>query len=283
METIKLKHFCAVVETGSLTKAATLMGITHPGIHKSLKSLEFELGIELTFPDGRGIGITSDGISLYEKAKEIVTRVDQLHESIRQQNNNVIRLGLCELFNFTLPSCIVKTNNNTNENYSFHERCPGEIEPQVASNKLDFGVTTHPLAHTGIVHTKIGNVDFSLFGLRELRDKNVESLHFIIPNSFYEDKERDHWSNDLLVRKNIIKTNMLSIGLELARDGHGVIFTSDFLINNTNKNQTPKRKLFQIQQNLKKSIPVYLVSTPGKKMEHIKQFLISTLKNHINN
>ena len=55
METNRLKHFCVVVETASLTKAADLLGITHGGLHKSLRVLEGDLGFALTVGKGRGI------------------------------------------------------------------------------------------------------------------------------------------------------------------------------------------------------------------------------------
>ncbi|MBL7546005.1 MAG: LysR family transcriptional regulator [Bdellovibrionaceae bacterium] len=52
METDRIRHFCTVYETESLTRAAELLGITHGGLHKSLKTLEADLGVKLTIPHG---------------------------------------------------------------------------------------------------------------------------------------------------------------------------------------------------------------------------------------
>lgn len=44
MDTKRLRQFCAIAETGSLTKAAELLHITHSGFSKSMKLLQDDLG-----------------------------------------------------------------------------------------------------------------------------------------------------------------------------------------------------------------------------------------------
>ena len=55
METNRLRQFCTVVETGSFRKAADILGISHSGLFKSIKTLEEEVGFVLFLPSGRGI------------------------------------------------------------------------------------------------------------------------------------------------------------------------------------------------------------------------------------
>ncbi len=65
MDTNRLRQFCAIAETGSMTKASRLLHITHSGLSKSMKLLQEELGLELLRPCGRGIMLTEHGKLIY--------------------------------------------------------------------------------------------------------------------------------------------------------------------------------------------------------------------------
>ena len=72
METHRLRYFCAIAETGSLTKASEILGISHSGLSKAVSVLEMETHLKLFRPLGRGLEITSDGKWLYQKAQQIL-------------------------------------------------------------------------------------------------------------------------------------------------------------------------------------------------------------------
>ncbi len=62
MDTDKLKHLKVLIETKNIRKAAEILNMSHPGLSKSIKSLETELGVELITKDGRGIRLTDEGL-----------------------------------------------------------------------------------------------------------------------------------------------------------------------------------------------------------------------------
>src|SRR4051812_12188316 len=98
METHRLKQFCTVVETGNLRKAATLLGISHSGLFKSLKTLEQELGFALFFPSGRGIVVSDEGMRLYERTGAFFQGLDQLLGKASTKDLNRVRVGSFEVF-----------------------------------------------------------------------------------------------------------------------------------------------------------------------------------------
>jgi LysR family transcriptional regulator, glycine cleavage system transcriptional activator len=59
-----LRAFCAVAETGSFSKAAGQLNVTHAAVSQQIKLLETHLGLQLIIRDGRRISLTEWGNSL---------------------------------------------------------------------------------------------------------------------------------------------------------------------------------------------------------------------------
>lgn len=64
MEIKLLRYFRAVVETGSLTKATSLLHITPGALSKSVHKLEDESGKTLFSRAGRSLALTEQGQAL---------------------------------------------------------------------------------------------------------------------------------------------------------------------------------------------------------------------------
>lgn len=275
MDTLKLRHFCALVESGSLSRAAQVCGISHPGIHKSLKALEQELQITLTRPEGRGIIVTQEGFALYEKAKQILRSVEELHAQARAPSSAHIRIGLAEVFCFDIPTDLLKQDKLKHLRISFHERCPGDIETQVAMGKIDFGFTTHPIAAPGLDHIELGQIEFGLFSIKS--KLNLDQLTYIVPNSLFNERPRDHWPEELIPRVNTIGANMLSIALELVRTGHGAVYIPKFLA----KLRPYKLVEIKVPEKFNNKVPCWFVrriNLPETEVEHvIKKTITQTI------
>ena len=98
METNRIKQFCTLVEIGSLTKTANLLGITHGGLHKSLRILENELGFALTISKGRGIEITERGREFYPSALEILRTIEKSLQKDSKPESAEYKIGSLEIF-----------------------------------------------------------------------------------------------------------------------------------------------------------------------------------------
>ncbi len=72
MEFRQLKHFVAIVETGSISAAARHLYLAQPAISASIKKLESELKMPLLHRRERGVSLTEAGQKFLQHAKQIL-------------------------------------------------------------------------------------------------------------------------------------------------------------------------------------------------------------------
>jgi DNA-binding transcriptional LysR family regulator len=152
MDTNRLRQFCIIAETGSLTKAAELLHITHSGLSKAMKLLQEELNCTLLRPAGRGLALTDDGIRTYQQAKEFLAQEELLFKSEPLTQQKSLKIGTVEIF--LLPICQqLKTESLTNTPMTLLDLNPGQIEQLVESRELDYGITyaPHPMENVEII------------------------------------------------------------------------------------------------------------------------------------
>ncbi len=77
----KLGHFLEVARARNLSEAARTIGISQPALTTSIQKLEQEMGFEL-FDRERGFELTVMGGELLERAKDILSRIDEMERQI---------------------------------------------------------------------------------------------------------------------------------------------------------------------------------------------------------
>lgn len=77
-----LKYFLTVAREESITKAAEVLHITQPTLSRQLTQLEEELGIKLFTRGTRKIVLTSEGVLLCRRAREIADLVDKTEREL---------------------------------------------------------------------------------------------------------------------------------------------------------------------------------------------------------
>lgn len=83
VEARQLAHFLAVVDHGSVTRAAEALYISQPSLSQALRSLEKRLGVRLFRRTGRGVVPTEEGLALVDPARRILATVDDCRSSLR--------------------------------------------------------------------------------------------------------------------------------------------------------------------------------------------------------
>lgn len=68
----QLRYFLAVVEHGSVTRAAEVLFVAQPALSQSLRGLESELGVELFRRVPRGMELTDAGVALLGPARQVM-------------------------------------------------------------------------------------------------------------------------------------------------------------------------------------------------------------------
>jgi DNA-binding transcriptional LysR family regulator len=78
----KLAVFCRVVELESITKAAKEMYLSQPVITAHVRTLQDRLGVQLLYRDGHAMRPTEEGKLIYDWAKDVLTRSQELARRI---------------------------------------------------------------------------------------------------------------------------------------------------------------------------------------------------------
>jgi LysR family glycine cleavage system transcriptional activator len=82
-----LRALEAVARTGSLTKAAEAMHVTHGAISHQLKGLEDDLGVRLIERAGRGIRLTDEGERFAGRVRAALADIAEAVREITEHNN----------------------------------------------------------------------------------------------------------------------------------------------------------------------------------------------------
>lgn len=79
----QLRHFCAIVTEGQISRAAQTLHISQPTLSLSLKELEDQLGYTLINRSGGKWQVTEQGQMFYQEARRILAQLDELGEKMR--------------------------------------------------------------------------------------------------------------------------------------------------------------------------------------------------------
>ncbi len=83
MELEQLRIFVAVAESGSFTRGAKRLYISHSTTSRAVAALEEELGLRLLERDNHVLGLTGAGERLLPEAREILKAVDGLRDKLQ--------------------------------------------------------------------------------------------------------------------------------------------------------------------------------------------------------
>jgi len=96
MEIHQLRYFCAVVRTGSFTKAADQEGVTQPSLSQQIQRLEQSVGSPLFIRLGRSVKLTRAGEVFHPHAMEILSSSKKAAAQVRQLEQGIrgpLRVG----------------------------------------------------------------------------------------------------------------------------------------------------------------------------------------------
>lgn len=267
METNRLRQFCTVVETGSLSGAADLLGITHSGLHKSLRVLEAELGFTLTVGKGRGIEITERGRQFYSSAIEILKTIEKACRNDSTPDSAEYRIGSLEIFLKLLPKQLLANPAFSHRPICFQEMAPGEIESAVQKRILDVGVTYIPVPTEGVEYLRIGKFRMGVFCAQaSMASQPLGEIPFVVPSASLNSNpldvlNNDGWKEGLFLRKVAYKASSLATAIDIVRMGKAAVFMPTFLKNSF------EVRLYEKECPVRKDIREAFLVLPSNKTE----------------
>ncbi|MGE7824074.1 LysR family transcriptional regulator [Paenibacillus sp. NPDC093718] len=149
----KFKVLLKVVELGSLTQAAEVMGFTQSGVSHMISSLEDEFGFSLLIRNRSGAKLTTNGEEILKTIREILKWNEHLEQQVASIHG--IELGTIHIGTFTsvgvhwLPGIIQDFQRDyPHIEIRLVEGDYREIEDWIAEGKIDCGFLSLPTSDT---------------------------------------------------------------------------------------------------------------------------------------
>ena len=246
----KYNTLLTVVETGSITKAASVLGHTQSGVTQLLSSLEQELGITLLSRSRNGIALTDEGTALLPYIKEVVSSNEALlrtAEGLKGGKAQVIRIGAFTSVAVNWLPAIIKEYEKKAPDVRFELIDCGynEIARKLQTNKMDLGFV--PISASGELES-ISLYEDKLFAilpadhdfLTEHADEDIASLRFPVSRFAKEPvisliPETDLDARTVFHKANIVPNTKYTVEddyamLALAKKGLGICIVPELML-----------------------------------------------------
>ena len=150
----RYRAFLKVVEVGSYTRAAEILGYTQPALSQMIASLEKEIGITLLYRSRYGVRMTPEGEHLFPDIQKTVQQYDDLRrkeDEIKGLDSGIVRIGTVSSVScHWLPAMIQKFwETYPNVQLVLHQGDYTSICDWVQTGTADFGFA-NPAAAKGL-------------------------------------------------------------------------------------------------------------------------------------
>lgn len=89
MELHQLRYFCAIVDSGSFSRAARLTHVSQPSLSQQIRKLEDELGARLFDRLGRSVRLTELGQTFLPRARAVLHELEAARGDLDHQKDSV--------------------------------------------------------------------------------------------------------------------------------------------------------------------------------------------------
>ena len=151
MDLLLTRSFLAVVEAGSLTRAADRLGITQSALSRRIQQYEQQLGATLLTRTRHGVEPTEPGRIACEEGRRLLATFDKLREEIALHQgleHGRVRIGGgATAVSFILPAAIARFQaDHPKVLFQLKEAGSSEIAEDVLRGNLELGIVTLPVA-----------------------------------------------------------------------------------------------------------------------------------------
>ena len=151
-----LRAFLAVVDTGSLGRAAHVVNMTQPSLSRRLQEMERRLGSPLFERHSKGMALTAAGDALLDHARLIVFEMEQATQAVAALNGmerGTLRLGaVAALCRDVVPGMIAAVLRETPDiSVDLFEAPDSELADALIERRLDLIIATDVLDRDEII------------------------------------------------------------------------------------------------------------------------------------
>ena len=145
MELRQLRYFVAIVDHGSLSRAALVLHVAQPALTQQLRQLEDELGAQLLHRSAQGVTATDAGRLFYQHALAILKQVADARAAVAQSTgrpSGSVALGLPHSISgaLALPLLTAARERYPEITLQLTEEISGNLIEQLKSGRLNLAV-----------------------------------------------------------------------------------------------------------------------------------------------
>ena len=150
MKLEQLVHVVEVANTQSISKAASNLLLSQPGLSASIKQLEYELGTELFTRSKKGVELTAVGSSFVMYAKRVLEQVGAMEALCKEQNaplGPTLSVAACHFrFASAAVAMLLKKHRADGARFVLRNGVSSDCIDWVADGICDIGVVYYRVA-----------------------------------------------------------------------------------------------------------------------------------------
>ncbi len=160
MELRQFKYFVAIVDSGSLSRAAQTLYIAQSALSKQISDLEGELGTQLLDRTRSGVRVTETGKIFYEYSLAILKQVDDVRTAVKSSAEHIVgkvALAIPQSVSnaLALPLNIAARQRFPGIELNLNEELTGNLIDQLSQGRVDFAILTDNISLNGFKYRPI--------------------------------------------------------------------------------------------------------------------------------
>jgi DNA-binding transcriptional LysR family regulator len=276
MDIDRVRYFCVLAKTGSITKASEVLRISQPALSKAIKLLEKETNLNLFEREGRGLVLTAVGLQFLQSVEPLLHSWLNLSKNIHKPDvKQDFHIGSFEVFTTYFLNVLLKTApfNSMANSLVLHELSPGALERAIEQKRIDVGITYVPIPTPNIEFKEATKITMGVFGLKGKFDPSINDHPFVVPLAPLEGTPSkvvglDGWPDHKFPRTFSYRVALMQSAIEICSQGLALAYLPTFIVELYNKKAVQKYELVEypcvIPEKQRKQ-SVYIIHRKGEK------------------
>ncbi|HEY0720278.1 MAG TPA: LysR family transcriptional regulator [Gammaproteobacteria bacterium] len=181
-----IRAFLAVVDTGSVTAAAEILGSSQPTLSRQIAALEQRVGSPLFERVGRGLNLTGLGEALVEPARQMQMAANSLSLAALGRNSETagtVRLSASEMTaTYVLPSILAELRR-THPEIQIEVAVTNRVE-NLLEREADIAVRHTQPGQGSLIARRIGAFRIGAFAHHDYLSRVGEPIEFAQPHRY---------------------------------------------------------------------------------------------------
>lgn len=150
-----LRYFARIVELGSISQAATDLGVAQPALSKSIMALEHTFGARLIDRSSRGVTATEAGRRLYDHCQIVFSQLARALGEVAESGNTpagLVNIGMPNSIANVLLVRLLRAASETlpKVRLQVFQEPRLSLPDRIQSGRIDFGLIVYPSSSAGL-------------------------------------------------------------------------------------------------------------------------------------